>query len=100
MEFQATVKAVRRKELPEINDEFARDLGDYQTLDELKETIRKTIFASVNFGLSRRRRTNRRKLVDTHSFPVPEVFVDRQIEAQLETQLGALAPQGIDPAVR
>ena len=31
--FRVTVKAVRRKELPELNDEFARDLGDYQTLE-------------------------------------------------------------------
>ena len=35
------MKAVRRKELPELNDEFARDLGDYQNLDELREAIRK-----------------------------------------------------------
>ena len=31
------MKAVRRKELPEVNDEFAKDLGDYQTVFELKE---------------------------------------------------------------
>ena len=43
MRFRATVKAVRRKELPELNDEFAKDLGDYQTLDELKEAVRKSI---------------------------------------------------------
>ena len=43
VKFRATVKAVRRKELPELNDEFAKDLGDFKTLDELKETIRKNI---------------------------------------------------------
>ncbi len=43
VKFRATVKAVRRKELPELNDEFAKDLGDFQTLEELKETIRKNI---------------------------------------------------------
>ena len=37
------MKAVRRKELPELNDEFAKDLGDYQTLDEVKEAVRKAM---------------------------------------------------------
>src|SRR5580700_1464895 len=41
--FRATVKAVRRKELPEVNDEFAKDLGDYQTVFELKEAVRKSL---------------------------------------------------------
>ncbi len=98
VDFHAVVKAVRRKELPEANDEFARDLGDFQTLDELKETIRKTIFHEREL---RAQQEAKDKLVDTlvetHDFPVPETYVDRQIEAQLETQLRAIAQQGIDP---
>ena len=39
--FKATLKAVRRKELPEVNDEFAKDLGDYQTVFELREAVEK-----------------------------------------------------------
>ena len=35
--FRLTPKVIRPKELPALDDEFARDLGDYQTLDELKE---------------------------------------------------------------
>src|SRR6185295_19319694 len=42
--FHATVKGLRRKELPELNDEFAQDLGDYRNVDELREAIRKGIF--------------------------------------------------------
>jgi trigger factor len=40
VKFRVVVKNVRRRELPELNDEFARDLGDYQTLDELRDAIR------------------------------------------------------------
>ena len=40
--FHATVKGIRRKELPELNDEFAQDLGDYRSVDELREAIRKS----------------------------------------------------------
>ncbi len=43
VKFRATVKAVRRKELPELNDEFAKDLGDFKTLEELKEALRRNI---------------------------------------------------------
>ena len=37
--FLAKLKTIRRKELPELNDEFARDLGDYQSLEELRESL-------------------------------------------------------------
>src|SRR5665213_20523 len=96
--FKATVKAVRRKELPELNDDFAKDLGDYQTLDELKDSIRKTILHEREHqAQDETKQQIIAKLVDTHPFAVPEVFVDRQIEANLNTQLQQLSAQGIDP---
>jgi trigger factor len=96
--FKATVKAVRRKELPEANDDFAKDLGDYQTLDEVKEAIRKSILAERETHA--REETKHQlieKLVDEHPFPVPDSYVDRQIEIGLENQLRQLSAQGIDP---
>jgi trigger factor len=96
--FKATVKAIRRKELPEANDEFARDLGDYQTLDELKEAIRRAIFSERESQAQHDAKEKiLDKLVDAHTFPVPEAYVDRQIENQLEFQLRSLAAQGVDP---
>lgn len=96
--FHAEVKAIRRKDLPEANDEFARDLGDYQTLDELQETIRKTIFKEREMRAQQEAKESiLDKLVDAHDFPVPEAFIDRQIETQLEGQLRSLAAQGVDP---
>jgi trigger factor len=96
--FKATVKAVRRKELPEPNDEFAKDLGDYQTIGEVREAIRKSILAEREHQA--REETKHQiieKLVDTHPFPVPDSYVDRQIEIGLESQLRQLAAQGVDP---
>src|SRR5690349_11099335 len=43
--FHATLKGIRKKELPELNDEFAQDLGDYRNIDELREAVRKALFA-------------------------------------------------------
>jgi len=96
--FRATVKAVRRKELPELNDEFAKDLGDYQTLDELKEAIRKAILRDREHRAQEQAKEQLiDKLVDAHDFPVPAAYVDRQIEINVENQLRTLAAQGIDP---
>ncbi|MGA2434951.1 MAG: trigger factor [Bryobacteraceae bacterium] len=96
--FRATLKGLRRKELPEINDEFARDIGDYQNIGELREAVRKALFAERQF-LAQQEAKNKLvdALVDTHDFPVPEAFIDRQIEMQVERKLHELAAEGIDP---
>jgi trigger factor len=96
--FHATVKGVRRKELPELNDDFAQDLGDYRTLDELRDAVRKAIFAQRQREAQDEAR-NRivDKLVDAHDFPVPEVFVERQIRNRVEQMLTAMVSEGMDP---
>jgi trigger factor len=96
--FKATVKAVRRKELPEVNDEFAKDLGDYQTVFELKEAVRKSLkHDREHKAQDAAKQQLVDKLVDAHDFPVPEVYIDRQVEINVENQLRTLAAQGIDP---
>jgi trigger factor len=96
--FKATVKAVRRKELPELNDEFAKDLGDYQTLDEVKDAVRKSILGEREHKAQEDAKHQViDRLVDLHDFPVPDAYIDRQIEINVENQLRTLAAQGIDP---
>jgi trigger factor len=96
--FKALVKAVRKKELPELNDEFAKDLGDFQTLDELKDTVRKSILREREHQAQEAAKHQLLdKLVDAHEFPVPDAYIDRQIEVNVENQLRALAGQGVDP---
>ena len=96
--FHATVKGLRRKELPEVNDEFAQDLGDYRTVDELREAIRKGIFGQRQYEAQQEAK-NRiiDKLVEQHDFPVPETFVERQIKNRVEQSLRAMAAEGMDP---
>ena len=93
--FRAQVKGVRRKELPEVNDEFAQDLGDYRTVDELREAVRKSLFAQRQFEAQQEAKNQLvDKLVDMHDFPVPETFVDQQIRNRTGR---ALAERGVDP---
>ena len=95
--FQAKVKGIRKKELPELNDEFAKDLGDYQSLEELKEVIRKTILAERQYEAQQEAKNKLvETLVDTHDFPIPETFVDRQIQNRLEQTLRGLQAEGAD----
>ncbi len=95
--FRAEIKGVRRKEMPDLNDEFAKDLGDYQSLEELKETIRKTIVAERQYEAQQDAKNKLvEALVDRHDFPVPEAFVDRQIQNRLEQTLRSLEQQGQD----
>jgi trigger factor len=96
--FQLTPKFIRKKELPNLDDEFARDLGDFQSLDELKDAIRRSIFNEKQYLAQQ---TAKEALVDQlvagHDFPVPEAYVDRQIENQVRMQLHNLAGRGVDP---
>jgi len=96
--FRAQVKGLRRKELPEINDEFAQDLGDYRNMEELRDAVRKSIQAARTHEAQRDAKDRLvEKLVDAHNFPVPETLVERQIRNRVENRLADLAAQGIDP---
>ena len=96
--FHATLKGIRRKELPEIDDDFAQELGDYRTVDELREAIRKSLFAQRQYEAQQEARNKIvDKLVDAHDFPVPETYVDRQLKNRIEQLLRTMASQGMDP---
>jgi trigger factor len=96
--FHATVKGIRRKELPELNDEFAQDLGDYRNVDELREAVRKALFTQRQHDAQQEAKNKIiEKLVDDHEFPVPEAFIDRQIKNRVEQTLRAMAADGMDP---
>ncbi len=96
--FRAAIKGVRRKEVPEVNDEFARDLGDYQNVEELREAVRKAMFSERQFFAQQEAKNKLvDQLVDAHEFPVPEAFLNRQIELNVQRQLELLAAEGVDP---
>lgn len=95
--FRMQLKAIRRKELPELNDEFAKDLGDYNSLDELKDAVRKTLFAERQYAAQQRAKERLLDvLIETHDFAVPEAFIDNQVEGELEEQARQWAARGVD----
>lgn len=96
--FQVTLKGLRRKELPELNNEFAADVGDFKNLDELREELRRTALRERE-AMAQRDAKNALvdQLVEMHPFPVPEAFVERQLDLALEQRVRLLAAEGIDP---
>ena len=95
--FHAKVKGIRKKELPEVNDEFAQDLGDFRTVEELREALRKNLFAQRQLAAQQEAKNKLvDKLVDLHEFPIPEAFIDRQVRNRVEQTLHSLAAEGVD----
>ena len=95
--FHAEVLEMRKKELPELDDDFAQDAGNYSSLEELKNQIREAIGTHrrrIAAGAAKNKLVD--ALVDRHRFPVPETMVDRQIATRAERQLRALEEQGVD----
>jgi len=98
VKFHVTLKVLRKKELPELDDDFAQEVGDFQNMEELREEVRKSLLAEREHAAQSAAKNKLvDALVDIHEFPVPQAFVDRQIETNLEMRLRELASQGIDP---
>jgi trigger factor len=96
--YDVTVKAIKKRILPEMNDDFAREMGNYESLAQLEDAVREHM-------TSRKRRSVESEtkdrlfaaLVEKYQFPVPESLVQDQIDARLERGLRALAAQGMNP---
>lgn len=95
--FSLTPKVIQKKELPALDDEFARDLGDYQTLDELRDAVRKSIFHEKQHAAQQvAKEALIDRLVEANDFPIPETYVNRQIENQLSMQLRQVTGREVD----
>jgi len=96
--YDLEVKAIKKRTLPELNDDFAKELGAYESYADLENSVR-------DYLKNRKRRSveNETKdklftaLAEKFTFPVPESLVQEQIDARLERGLRALAAQGMNP---
>lgn len=95
--FTVTLKEIKKKVLPELNDEFAKDVGNNASVAELKEGIKKDIeIRKKNDQASAQRETLLSKLVDSHSFDVPPGMVERELHSMARSQTTRLARSGAD----
>ncbi len=97
--FHIKLNQLRRKELPELNDEFAKDLGDFQSIEELKTAVRTQLLRSKEQTAQEgSKRLLIDKLVENHPFPVPQAWIDRQIQIDVENYLHMVQQNGGDPS--
>src|SRR5215475_3769785 len=96
--YAVDVIGIKTKKLPELNDEFAKDVSDATSLEELKTKIREGLEHERDH---RQKDLQREKviaeLVKLHDFPVPESLVEHQMDVRLERVVRSLAQQGVDP---
>jgi len=96
--FSYTVKihAIKQKSLPELNDEFAKELGEFTSMDAVKKQIRENMEAEKRHTAEHEAKDKMvAQLVKRNEFEVPESLVERQIDLRLERGLRALAAQGM-----
>jgi trigger factor len=98
VEYKVTVDAIKTKETPEINDEFAQRLGDYKTLDDLKKKVREDIEKHKQDHAQEQMREKLLEwLEDNNEFELPESLVERQLQIRVQRLIRDLARQGINP---
>ena len=93
-----TLREVKEKILPALDDEFAKTVGAFETLDALRAEVRKEL-------LARRERDNRQALEEkiveallaAHEFQVPDALVMRQVGHTVEHARERVRRQGVDP---
>ncbi len=96
-QFVVTLKEIKKKVLPELNDEFAKDIGNNKSVEELKEGIKKDIeIRKKNELASSQRESLLAKLVDAHTFDVPAGMVERELQSMARSQATRLARRGVD----
>ena len=94
--YTVKVNGVKQKSLPELNDEFAKELGEFTSLDQVRKQIRENMEAEKRHTAEHAAKDKLvAELVKRNDFEVPESLIDRQIDLRLERGLRALASQGM-----
>jgi trigger factor len=96
--YRVTVKGLKRRVLPELDDEFAKDLGEFDTLDALRARVREDLEHEAKHAAEREDRAELMKQLATRlPFDVPASMVDREVDRRVEDFARRLIDQNIDP---
>jgi trigger factor len=94
--YAVKVQSIKQKSLPELNDEFARQLGEFQTVDDVRKVIREQIESERKHQAEHDAKEKLvGELIQRNDFEVPDSLIEQQIDIRLERGLRALAAQGL-----
>ncbi|MCG4585143.1 trigger factor, partial [Anaerosalibacter bizertensis] len=94
--FKVTINEIKEKELPELDDEFAKDVSEFDTLDEFKESIKE----KLEEDMKNKEKVEQEgkvidKVVEMSEVDIPEVMVDNQIQNEMGQLDYSLRMQGL-----
>jgi trigger factor len=96
--YTVKVNGLKRRVLPELDDEFAKDLGEFETLDALRARVREDLEHDAKHAADREVRGELMKqLAARVPFEVPSSLVEREIDRRLEEFARRLVDQNVDP---
>jgi trigger factor len=94
--YNVRIQAIKQRNVPELNDELAKQAGEFSTVAELKNRIRERLEADKRHTAVHEAKDKLiEELVRRNEFEVPEALVERQIDTRLDRGLRALAAQGM-----
>jgi trigger factor len=96
--YEVTAKAIRKRIVPALDDEFAKDLGDFASLDALRARVREDLEHEAKHEAEREMRGELMKQLATRvNFEVPQALLEREIDRRVEEFVRRLIEQQIDP---
>jgi trigger factor len=95
--FRFEVRAVKERDLPDLDDELAKDLGDFETLAEMREAVRHRLSHEKRAERSEQReRALLDQLRERHPIALPQGLVQEEVEKLVREYAENLARQGVD----
>ena len=96
--YAVAVKALKRRTIPELDDEFAKDMGEFENLDALRARVRADLEHEARHTAENDLRGGLMKQLATRiSFEIPTALVEREIDRRLEDFASRLMQQNVDP---
>ncbi len=95
--FKVTVNSIKQREVPQLDDEFAKDVSEFDTLDEYKAGLRKDLTEKAEKQNDSEFEENViRAVTDNAEVDIPHVMVDQEIESMIDLQKNQMRQQGIE----
>jgi len=98
VKYDASIKAIRKRVVPDLDDEFAKDLGNFENLQALRARVREDLEHQMRHEHEREVRGDLvRQLAERVDFDVPATLLDREIDRRVEDFVRRLIEQQVDP---
>lgn len=94
--FKVTIKEIKVKELPELDDDFAQDVSEFDTVDEYKEDLKKKLLENKEAALKREKEEDVvGKIIENATMEIPDPMVDTQVRQMVQEFAQRIQSQGL-----